>query len=212
MGDDLFAHMTKGPVHTAIEVCANDRSKRALLLQALKALPPAEDCIADFVRILKEIAQVTEYAARYLEDEWFTWWRQKQLREPIIRQGIILAIEEANMSFPALPIAFYWLGVGDRDKYRADSDIYPFETIVARSPWQVTCLLVTPPSPDPTSPQYLDRLKSEADIWIIKASTDGREERGENIVRHHGQRLITTRVKALPLTDGMQSPAVRAQR
>ena len=212
MGDDLFAHMTKGPVHTAIEVCVNDFDKRDLFLEALKSLPKAEERTADFVRFLKEIAQVTERAADYLEHEWFEWWPQKKLREPIIRQGIIQAIEMAEMGSSRLPIAFYWIGVGDREKYKADPNIYPFETIVARSDWQVTCLLVTPPSPDLTDPRYLARLTSQADIWIIKAPTSNQEEEGENVVIPHGNGLITTRVKALPFTDPMQSPTVRTPR
>jgi hypothetical protein len=214
MGDEVsFAHMTKGPVHTAIEACVNDYNKRASLLQALQALPPTENRPHDFVRILKEIAQVTEHAATYLEEEWFTWWPQKQFPELIVRHGIILAIQQANTP-SQVPIVFYWMGVGREDLYRQSSNAYPFETIVARSQWQVTCLLVTPPPPKAPSPQYLARLKSYADIWTVKDITDSpsqKEEPGERIVKEYKNGLITTRVKALPPTDPMQSPAIRAQ-
>jgi hypothetical protein len=209
---DLYA-ITKGPIHTAIEVCVNEKddsnnyAKRDRFLQALQEFPQDQDCSSDFVRILKEIAQVTEEAAKYLETKWLTWWSADHPhREPIIRYGIIRAINAANTP-PKVPIDFYWLSVGNRDS----KETYPFETIVTRSQWQVNCLLVTPPSPEDPDPAYVAKLTDRADIWTVKAKISSDLQPAEERWLEPNDRLIITRAKTIPLTDSMHSPAVRPQ-
>src|SRR5437773_104728 len=110
MGDALVTRMVKGPIHAALEACVNDDvndyDRRRLLHDALQELPADQDCLVDYLLILKEIVRVPEDAAVYLAG-WYERWPEKHLREPIIRRGIICAIEKANCH-PVLPIDFYW--------------------------------------------------------------------------------------------------------
>jgi hypothetical protein len=216
-GDGAFVSLTKGPVHTAIEVCVNDPAnyydKRQRLLEALKKLkPPEQEHIPDFLVAITEIAEVTEAAADYLKNHWFTWWETKQFREPILRLGIIRAIEVANSnSEKILPIDFLWLNIGkaifqDKD---VSIELYPFETYVMRSPHQVTCLLVTPPTPRPTSEEYLKAVVPGDNFWIVRDGTDRDLELGEEIITEYGNKLRTTRLKVLSPEHPIQSRVVR---
>jgi hypothetical protein len=95
--------------------------------------------------------------------------------------------------------------------YKASPDSYPFETIVTCSPWQVTCLLLSPPWPEPPSQQAIDSLTRLADIWTVKDIGSGTLGGGEAYMLEHGGGLVTTRAKVLSLTNPMQSSAVRQQ-
>lgn len=217
MGDAIDTRMTKGPIHAALEVCVNTYDgkaqnyvQRGLLLEALQSLIPERDCLPAFLRILQEIVQVPEAAADYLRG-WFARWPDVPLREPIVRQGIIRAIQEANSVSPHLPIDFYWLAVGDRETYAKIPTSYPFETLVTRSRWQVTCLLLTPPWPAPMSSDSRARRSQPANVWIVKDSAEGRTAADEDLVTRYGSNLLITRAKMLALNDPMQSPAVQDQ-
>ena len=217
MGDAIDTRMTKGPIHVALEVCVNTYDvkaqnyvKRGLLLEALQSLVPERDCLSAFLRVLLDIVQVPEAATDYLRS-WFAKWPDVPLREPIIRQGIIQAIVEANSVSPHLPIDFYWLAVGDRETYAKLPASYPFESLITRSRWQVTCLLLTPPWPAPISPESSARRSQPANVWIVKDAPDGRTAADEDLVQRYGANLLIARAKMLALTDPMQSPAVREQ-
>jgi hypothetical protein len=218
-GDGAFVNLTKGPVHTAIEVCVNDPAnyydKRQRLLEALKALkPPEQEHIPDFLVAITEIAEVTDAAAYYLKNHWFTWWSTKQFQEPILRLGIIHAIEVAN-SAPEkiLPIDFLWLNIGKQtfQGRNVSIELYPFETYVIRSPHQVTCLLVTPPTPRPTQEEeYLKAVVPGENFWVVRDSTDSvLDPRGEEIVTNYGNGLRTSRLKALSPEHPIQNRVVR---
>ena len=222
MGDALVTRMIKGPIHAALEACVNDYyicrdaygtestviGRRKLLYDALTSLPPDEHCLAEYLLILKEIVRVPQEAAVYLA-EWYNRWPEKDLREPIIRRGIICAIEAADVP-PVVPIDFYWLGVGDPATYQVSPASYPFETVVTRSPWQVTCLLLTPPWPEPPSQKVIDNLTRQTDIWTVKDIASGTLGGGEIRTQQYG-RLVITRAKALSLASPMQSSTVRRQ-
>jgi hypothetical protein len=217
-GEGAFISLTKGPVHAAIEACVNDPdngyAKRQNLLQALQDLPEDEERIADFVFIIKQIAQVTEAAAQYLDTHWFRWWSEKRFQEPILRLGIIRAINVANSDREnILPIEFLWLNIGQRTLQGnpVPSELYPFETYVIRSLQQVTCLLVTPPSPRPTSQEYLDALVEGDNFWLVKDSAGSALEFGETLERNHSKGLRTTRLKVLSPEHDLQSRTVKRQ-
>jgi hypothetical protein len=216
-GEGAFANLTKGPVHSAIEVCVNDPAnyyaKRQRLLEALEKLPTDQEQIPDFLFIIKQIAGVTEAAARYLEEHWFTWWSaEKKFQERILRLGIIRAIKAAN-SDPEkiLPIDFLWLNIGKRSLHGNPSEwLYPYETYVMRSPQQVTCLLLTPLSPKPITSEYRAALEPGEDFWIVKeVAASDLEPGGEDVEEPHGYELHTTRPKVLSPSYELQSRAVR---
>jgi hypothetical protein len=93
---------------------------------------------------------------------------------PLVRVGLIKAINVANMVKPQLPIESQWVAAGPHD-----SPASPFEVIVSRGDQQVTRLLLTPETPMAADPRFLEEL---ADIWIIKRGPVGAwevEEGGE---------------------------------
>jgi hypothetical protein len=80
------------------------------------------------------------------------WPVQYHPTEPIVRKGLIKAIElaiETNR-----PLDSYWIPASDR-----------FETIVILNDQQVTRLILTPPTPPPQRPE---RIANSAAIWMIK--------------------------------------------
>ncbi len=88
--------------------------------------------------------------------------------EPLFRQSLIEAIDLAG----DLPIDSYWMPIGnrnvDRDHvpegiYRPDE--YPFEVILAKSDFQLTRLIVTPPIP---RPRDTERFTEDSNIWVVK--------------------------------------------
>ncbi|ETW92626.1 MAG: hypothetical protein ETSY1_42835 [Candidatus Entotheonella factor] len=112
----------------------------------------------------------------YLGEHWYnadsnasqTWWKEKQPIEPIIRQSLICAIELAG----DLPIDSYWVPIGNRsvhpNKYHRGvfrADEYPFEVVLSRGEWQLTRLIITPPSPRPLR---MERYIQPTDIWIVQ--------------------------------------------
>jgi hypothetical protein len=79
--------------------------------------------------------------------------------EPIIRQGLIRALELAIEK--DLPLDSYWMADGDRLINAGDR----FETLVMCTPQQITRIVMTPPSPPPRNPQ---NPMNFADIRVIK--------------------------------------------
>jgi hypothetical protein len=92
--------------------------------------------------------------------------------EPIIRQGLIRALELANEQH--LPLDSYWMANGKQ-----------FETLVIHTPHQITRILVTPPTPPPQNPR---NLMNFADIRVIKRGEPADYETPENRI---GQVIIT---------------------
>jgi hypothetical protein len=111
-----------------------------------------------------------DYLLDYLHDTWYNpsdepkprqprfkglngfWPIAYHPTEPIIRQGLIAAIELATQR--SLPLESYWINTGNS-----------IETIVICNPQQVTRIIMTPPSPPAKFP---DILMNFADIRIIK--------------------------------------------
>ena len=89
------------------------------------------------------------------------WLQALQPVYPIVRQGLIKAIEEAG---DTLLVDSYWLPA-------ATDGI--LEVIVARSARQVTRIILTPSSPAPTMLRHTD-----APMWVVKRKT-GNEQPGD---------------------------------
>ena len=104
----------------------------------------------------------------YLRDHYFrqgagTFWGENTPSkpiEPIVRLGLIKAIEEAHAH--NLPLDSYWEA--------ADTDSV-FETIIICSAYQVTRLIRTP---HPKAPEgYADSLMNDASIFLCKQGEHG---------------------------------------
>jgi hypothetical protein len=85
------------------------------------------------------------------DNEQYGYWQAYQPIEPIIRQGLIEAIDLARH----LPIDSYWFNGAET-----------VEVYLTRSPQQVTRITATPPSPAPIRP--LTQLPHLADILVVK--------------------------------------------
>ena len=180
--EGMSAAIMKGPVHKIIDDLVNKGgSERAVFLEELKNLPSDEDCTIDYLEILQRHApRLTQFSPPppfspvnlidYLHDAWYTpsdapepkqprirglngfWPREHHPMEPVIRQGLIAAIELATER--NLPLDSYWIDTGDS-----------VETIILCNAQQVTRIIMTPPSPPPKIPSILMNF---ADIRIIK--------------------------------------------
>jgi hypothetical protein len=208
--ESMSATIVKGPVHQAIDDLVNrDATTRATFLGELKALPPGADHTGDYLNILRRHAPQLEEVndpllgpvrlLDYLHDAWYNpkdqpdkpfrfkrfdvngfWPLEHHPTEPVIRQGLIAALELATEK--QLPLDSYWVATGDR-----------VETLVLCTPQQITRLLMTPPGPAPHHPNHLMNF---ADIRVIKRGT---KEAWETLMAPHepGQ-VITTQLMVMP--------------
>jgi hypothetical protein len=206
--EGMFATIVKGPVHQAIDALVNQNAAtRAAFLGALKTLqPPDADHTEAYLNILKDHAPQLEVVDHpvlirvklldYLHDAWYTpsdkptkqrrlgvagfWPAEHHPTEPVIRQGLIAALELATEK--QLPLDSYWVATGDR-----------VETLVLCTPLQVLRLLMTPPTPPPS---HTDHLMNFADIRVIKR---GKQEDWETLMaQHQSGQVITTQLKVMP--------------
>jgi hypothetical protein len=153
-----------------ITATANDASKREAFLNALK------DQSQTFVQVLVDQVGLQESEAHYLRTYWFNprigdqriFWPDKQPIEPIVRHGLIKALELAIEY--VLPTDYYWI-----------SSAQQFEVYIVVSPYQVTHFILSPPPPDgPTR-----ALATDASIWAIKggsgSETPGQQAPGQTV-------------------------------
>lgn len=200
----MSAHISKGPVHRAVDWVVNHQNKdgefdmRQRFLDDLESSREYLDILNEALRsFLRKEGLPSQWADKradfltgYLADYWYgAWWPQHQPVMPLVRVGLIKAIHVANMGKPQLPIESHWIAAG-----HPESPASPFEVMVSRGDQQVTRLLLTPETPMAAD---LRLLEESADIWIVKRGPVGAWEVEE--VGELGQRAVTTRLKAYPL-------------
>lgn len=169
MGDGIVGHISKGPVHTRIDALVNQRDAKGQFDQRatfLDALINRANTSEDYLGILQSQAHVTPDEANYLRNRWYGtgkdgFFPQVQPIYPVIRQGLIKALQEAGQH---LALDSYWVAVA------GDS---VFETIVVKSAVQVTRLIMTPISP------RTPRTRSKpAPMWVVKRKASANEVPG----------------------------------
>ena len=193
--------IAKGPILQATDTIVNNRELRKDFLTALR------DESQDYVDILEEFARKAEvpcnrFQMAYLRLNWFpappdpsevedvvrafegSWWRDFQPIEPIVRHGLIKAIQEATPR--DLDLDSYWLCPAASD----------FEVIVSRSEKQVTRIIMTPPVPVhiPTP-----SIKPEGvPIWIIKRTNKIMDElKDTSKVPGLGRHIVSEQIDTL---------------
>jgi hypothetical protein len=156
MSEGLGGHVTKGRVHLLFDRYVNEqKAKRKALLDGLRAA----DTPDKYVGILRDVVGVKAAQTRYLTDTWYNTgagglWSKLQPIYPILRRGLIKALEEAG---DTLPLESYWTTTGTQ-----------VEVMVMRSAHQVTRVIVTPPG-DPA----VDARTSVVPMWVIRRPVTG---------------------------------------
>jgi hypothetical protein len=200
----MSGHISKGPVHRAVDWVVNHQNKDGGFDMRQRFLDDLGSS-RDYLDILNEASRLflraeglppqwadkrADFLTSYLAEYWYgAWWPQHQPVMPLVRLGLIKAINVANMVKPQLPIESQWVAAGPHD-----SPASPFEVIVSRGDRQVTRLLLTPEAPMPADLRFLEEV---ADIWIVKRGPVGDWEVEE--VGELGHRAVTTRLRAYPL-------------
>lgn len=165
MGDGIVGHISKGPVHTKIDKLVNHKDKggfdkRATFLEAMINKATTSELYLD---ILRTQAGVSQRESDYLRDTWYdrntkVWWPEMQPIYPILRQGLIKALQEVGQD---LMFDSYWAPVAGHSV---------IETIIVKSAVQVTRLIVTP-----ISPRLLTPRTALAPMWVVKRKTNENE-------------------------------------
>ena len=160
MGEGVFGNIVKGPVHQVVDRIVNDPAKRAAFLAGLRSASSATTGAEEYCQLLVDYGLAPKQA-EYLREWWYIgdpkepattpFWQDLQPIYPILRRGLIKAIEVADIR-PALPIDSYWSPGGSG-----------VQVIVTRSPYQVTRIILTPATPPPT----LARTKAQP-MWVVR--------------------------------------------
>jgi len=139
-------------------------SRREELLSLLKSIQPEnnEQTESYLQFLIDHVPGITQKESDYLKNYFFTqgvdslWGENFSGKpiEPIVRLGLIKAIEEAIAR--NLPLDSYWEA--------ADTDT-EFETIIICSAYQVTRLIRTP---HPTAPSGFSPLRNDSPIFLLK--------------------------------------------
>ena len=158
MGEGVFGNIVKGPVHQVVDAIVNDPdpAKRAALLAKLRSASSATTGADEYCQFLEANGLTAGHGA-YLRKWWYIdptyrFWHWLQPIYPILRRGLIKAIEVADSVSPALPLDSYWSPGGTQ-----------VQVFVTQSKYQVTRIILTPATPPPKLP----RTKN-ADLWVVR--------------------------------------------
>ena len=144
MGDGIKGEITKGPVHLKVDAYVNHKNilgqfdKRSAFLANLIALSTWQE----YLTLLTRDVGLTRDEANYLRDTWYDdspgnsqiQWRNLQPIFPALNRGLIKAVQEAGST---RLLDSYWMPVGGPPM---------LAVAIAKSPVQVTRIIVTPPS------------------------------------------------------------------
>ena len=185
--EGTIGHISKGHVHRMVDTYANSNQRQSFLT--------ALQSTRDYLDILGHDTGVDPRYIQNLRRTWYNpgadgWWPWLQPIQPLVRQGLIAAIELASRdpdtgAVRNLPIDSYWMPIGDQ-----------VETVIAVSmQQQVIRLLLTPPSPPPTR-----NRNALQPIWTVKNSgpqTVGNQTLEEVVVAVQGN-IVTWQRKEFP--------------
>ena len=131
------------------------------LRDALLNSPDTMDVIGDAAHF--NVLQTSDQVGHMRNDWFWTWWPSEQPVEPIIRRGVIEALNRAIST--KLPICFYWVCTPRYDSDATDSsstDNEPVQVAVAQSPQQITVIFHTP------DPPYLPAGVEDDNLTVVK--------------------------------------------
>jgi hypothetical protein len=190
MGEGIInakKNLVKGTVNIKIDALVNHQDKAGGFDKRDEFLQALNYWAEPFLDILERYEVVNRKEADYLREYWHDpnwadpnsecWWREKQPIEPIIRQGLITAIDVATRDpdtgakrAKGLPIDSYWIYSGYNQ----------LEVIVTWSDYQVTRMILTPPAPEDAK---LDERKKtgKARIHVVRREVIKHNKAGTEI-------------------------------
>ncbi|MBI3800439.1 MAG: hypothetical protein HY268_26120 [Deltaproteobacteria bacterium] len=152
--------IAKGPILKRLEARYRDRVKLQDRLTALK------DSSDDVATLGRQRGVLTEVEAEHLRKDWFSrdgWWPHAYPIEPILRHGLIVALEEAVKR--SLPIDAYWV---------CSSPHNSFQVNITWSEQQLTVIFNSPPVPA----EYQDNpLASDATSLVTEQASSAMSTR-----------------------------------
>jgi hypothetical protein len=194
MGDVVVAGaISKGVIHVKVDAVVNHTDgagkfdRREGFLQALRqAVAPT-----DYGTLLETQAGALRAETTYLRDVFYTtpngWGADGGSVFAILRLGLIRAIEEAGST---RLLDSYWLAASEK----------VVETIICRSPIQVTRIFLTPPIP--MTPENSRKRHTDAPMWVVtpQGAPSEREgfERNDAIVRAVEGNTVTWQRREFP--------------
>jgi hypothetical protein len=145
--------IAKGPILKRLEARYRDRVKLQERITALRESPD------DLATLGRRRGVLTEAEAAHLRRDWFSpdgWWPEAHPIEPILRHGLITALEEATKR--SLPVDAYWV---------CSSPHYSFQVDITWSDQQLTIIFNSPPVPaayqdNPLAPDATRLVTAEA--------------------------------------------------
>jgi hypothetical protein len=154
MGEGVFGHITKGPVHQLVDKIVNSGTRMDFLAKVKAAANPD-----DYITVLRNAGLDAE-SADYLRTRWYNLgptgqWAYLQPIYPILKAGLVKAIELVEAE--GLKLDSYWSPAGTQ-----------VEVIVVKSAWQVTRIIMTPPPFEP-----IKQRTKETDMWIVRRGSPG---------------------------------------
>lgn len=147
--------IAKGPILKRLEGRYRERAKLQERIDALK------DMSEDLATLGRKRGVLTETEAKHLRDDWFSktgWWPRAQPIEPLVRWGLITALEEAVKR--NLPLDAYWVCSNEHNSFQVD---------ITWSDQQLTVLFNSPPVPE----AYQDNpLVPDPSLLVQKGTSD----------------------------------------
>jgi hypothetical protein len=194
MGDVVVpGAISKGVIHVRVDATVNHKDgmggfdRRAAFLQALRQTTRP----ADSGQFLETQAGALRSETTYLRDVFYTtpnaWGADGDAVFNVLRTGLIKAIEEAGTN---LLVDSYWLAASEK----------VVETIVCKSPVQVTRIFLTPPIP--MTPENSRKRNTDAPMWVVSPQGEPPEndgfERNDAVVRAVQGRMVTWQRREFP--------------
>jgi hypothetical protein len=192
MGDGIVGHITKGPVHRKVDDYVNQKAGGNFVNRAgfLYKLINNAATSAQYLTILQNDCGLTPAEVNYLATVWYNTgpggsWPNLQPIYPVLLQGLIKAVQEAGTT---LLLDSYWMPVAGPPV---------LAVITAKSPAQVTRIILTPPSHIPTMPRTQD-----APMWAVTPQSQPPVQVGDTttdaIVERVQNNIVTWRRREFP--------------
>ncbi len=188
--------ISKGVIHKKIDDLVNEKDggrfvKREAFLNALRhATSPAA-----YLKLLEVQAGATRDEITYLRTKFYTtpnaWRGDGKAVYHILHVGLIKALEEAG---DRLPLDSYWLAAAGGKTT---------ESIISKSPTQVTRIFLTPPVPMPPAASARQLVRhTDVPMWVVASRSDARQKVGfatsDAIVRTVNGKVVTWQRREFP--------------